>query len=482
MQKQKRIGRLQGPPPEGWTLRPCDAAVVSQIIKANHDRLSIDMVAGDPVEKTFVLEGLTSRLDAFASSFVVGNTGETQQGRFTGILHALFAASRLRNRSDVLGVMRECCEAVCARRPSLAHNLLQCLDSATGIDASSISRVQVLVEAAFCCAMKDVFFEDSQQGGGPIFLWADSSPLHGKDWFLSTMMWVKMDDVLSVGAAIRYLRVSPAIFAAGEQLPMLEAACLREEAGRAISQKVRFHRQMPMALGSGVSSVLHKMKCLMQKLWPEAQSAHLMQSMLRRLAGACVDMGTEMAMPDLSGPELADLFPSWLQGPLFLEDDSGMAAANPLPNAASNTHVLPNCLLVAGTCHIFHNLNSDIDTAMTWFESFVEGFMPLMYLLSRDQLRQRFVATCVRGSAWASCESLLTLRCPTHQTWRWGSLREALQCIMQRRRVLQATWDSNKFLNTKGDGSFGEVGSLDEGDSTLLKLDILSRTIKSKMF
>ena len=51
----------------------------------------------------------------------------------------------------------------------------------------------------------------------------------------------------------------------------IDAIAARDDAGKAIISCLRVHKQLPMGLGSGASSALHKFKCLLQKVWFECQ-------------------------------------------------------------------------------------------------------------------------------------------------------------------------------------------------------------------
>jgi len=237
-----------------------------------------------------------------------------------------------------------------------------------------------------------------------------------------------------------------------------------------------------MALGSGAASVFHKVKCLVQKIWPEAQSMQLLRDMLSRVRCACVDMGTEFAIPDLQGPDMADLLPSWLGGQTGLEPDAGDVVQGCRSPADTAAHILPNCMVCPGTCHILHNMSQDVDTPLSFFPQFLEGFGPLAYLLNRKHLRQRFVATCLFGTRHAGMAPLFkNATCPEHATWRWGSLGGALRFILKRKNALRAAWDARRF-SLAAEHCAGPGDHLDEGDKNRLKMETLTTTIKSRMW
>ena len=228
-----------------------------------------------------------------------------------------------------------------------------------------LSRVQVKVDAVLCCCVKDEFAEDN----GPLYLWADSSPQHGVDWFLSTIMYIYEADVVAVMDAVHVLVRTVSEFKLAsdsqDQDRADEIARERDAAGLYVLGHIHFHRQLPMAVGSGFTSVEHKLKCLIQKTIPEARSSHSSCNMFRRFRAACVDMGTELAIPDVAGLRVSDLAPAWMQPDLALQADAPQRSSPwvaGLPCEPTD-FLMPFCMLSAGTCHIMNNMASRVHTS-----------------------------------------------------------------------------------------------------------------------
>ena len=87
---------------------------------------------------------------------------------------------------------------------------------------------------------------------------------------------------------------------------------------------LRRHRQMPMALGSGATSLEHKLRCLATKFAHEAQTMDHLRTMAARVRSFTVDMGTEMGVSDACGGDITSYLPTWMQG----EGSSQMKACN----------------------------------------------------------------------------------------------------------------------------------------------------------
>lgn len=454
------VGRVKValPSSSDITLRPADAAFISELLKAHASTILANLTTDlDPAEFRFALEDTTLRLDVFASSSTQPGPSQVAKIRARSLIHAVFAASRLRNRGEIVKVMTNIAIAQFGGQQSRAAS------SAKSVvcDSSTISRAQVLIDTAFCCHMQSEFAEDAHSSADKrmFFMFADSSPLHGHDWLLSTLVRVRGRDLDAVCEAARLLKSSSNLFSGEEPTPeMYDMAQRRDAAQQTVARCMQFHKQVPVALGSGASSVLHKLKCIVQKMWPETQQKDLLLSVLSRSRGACLDMGTEA---------------EWMASMLDLEPDAkGPVDGATIGAAKESPWTLHNCLLSPGACHIMHNLAADVGQQLHWFASFLDGFRALMYLFSRQHLRERFIATC-------SMKTLFTAACPAHSEWRWGTLHGALKYLLPRRQALQSAWDQQTFLDAHRDG---QRQNLDDTDTGLPNLAMVTQTIRSNMW
>lgn len=181
-----------------------------------------------------------------------------------------------------------------------------------------------------------------------MYLWADASPQHGVDWFLSTLLWIPEAHVLDAVADAHLLAVSAQRFqdvvGSGEAIDdsreeLESIACERDAAGRRLRSSLKTHRQLPMGLGSGRSSVEYKLKCLLQKLYPESHSD--LSNILNRILACCVDLGTEASMPDVGGVTMGDLAPSWMSPDMALLPDGGHEQSGSAPPLAMQEATIP---------------------------------------------------------------------------------------------------------------------------------------------
>ena len=115
--------------------------------------------------------------------------------------------------------------------------------------------------------------------------------------------------------------------------------------------------------------------------------------MLGRIRCACVDMGAELGLAEVQGPREEDLLPRWLAGQFDLEPDAGGPEARPSAHGGGrHQQTLHNCLVVAGTRHILHNLTAGVASTLIWISKWMAGVRPLAHLLRHRHLRERFQA------------------------------------------------------------------------------------------
>lgn len=195
-------------------------------------------------------------------------------------------------------------------------------------------------------------------------------------------------------------------------------AAERDECCVFLKSNLHFHRQVPMALGSGCTSIDHKWRALSQKVVVEAKSS---PAVFARVSAACVDMGTEFAVPDAGGLTVRDVLPDWMCGSTHLQEDAGNLQGD--GDDGSLGFIMPYCLLAAGLCHILHNLVHDVDEVLSWWSSWIPAAKALAHLLHYDHLRKRMVQTMLRGTAYYDAlVHLFDNGCPLHTTWRWGNI------------------------------------------------------------
>ena len=148
------------------------------------------------------------------------------------------------------------------------------------------------------------------------------------------------------------------------------------------SDSILVHHQIPTAIGSGAGSVEHKTRCLIQQFLVEAKSAEHVTSIMSNIVATCLDMGTEMSIPDVVGPSAAEYMASWgyeADGHLEAdhEDLSEMPAAGAPARLGQNTPLMPKTMIIPGILHVLDNMVEQMNADLPGYESWLGGFKAL---------------------------------------------------------------------------------------------------------
>ena len=402
------------------------------------------------------LEEAVLKLEAFHGSKLLSSSDSSYQHET--IVAALCCSMKLRSRSQLAPLLRD---AIASMYPHID------LDRENRVPSgSTLSRKQLLVDAAYSCFWRDLL----QQHRGPMYVWADSSPQGGFDWLLSIVSLVKREDLQEVVQSADYLAGSVERFACAcetdDKDELAEIARKRHACGKFLKRAVKLHRQIPIALGSGFSSLEHKVKALCQKFWNESHGLQDLRRLLSRVRGVCADMGTESALPEVEGVDLKNFLPGYMcDDELFSED---MPLEGP---AEGDTYLMPSALLSPGILHIADSMTKDIDASLPFWIDWLGGFKAVTHLISAGHLRQRFVALCVKGTRFEWLEKVFDKGMPKPADWRWGTVCAVLPQILSLKHALQAVWNPGLFAKKTDDRG--------EEEKDTLNLDTLTSAIQS---
>ena len=142
---------------------------------------------------------------------------------------ALCAAMGVRRRADLC---RVACMAAGAVLPESQVDTIQSLFKVHSMSGATLCKRQINVDSAFCLMMKRHWV---CQNGGPIYLWADSSPQAGVDWLLSTSLFIDGSNLAGCVESASFLYASVSAFqeahAAGDVEVMEHIAVERHRHG-----------------------------------------------------------------------------------------------------------------------------------------------------------------------------------------------------------------------------------------------------------
>ena len=454
LKQSRRLG-VSAPPPE-LTFSSVHAEQIAYKIREFSAVCLASLDEDERAGATIDLEQMVCRLESFAKQFRSGRntlelTGSLAKGRridATTLVSSLAAAMKLRHRSQLKSTMR-----------SLFESLFPQCELDTGVwdrvpSGATLSRSQLLVDAAFCCFMRRRFAEHHS-----LYLLSDSSPQAGYDYLLSTCLMIKSDDLLACSKAARSLRSSweafLAAYKADDEDRMAAIAQERCEAGRILKEGLFVHRLLPMAIGAGASDLEHKSSALARALFAETQTQQEVCAVLSRVVSVTTDLGTEKGFAEMSGTRLREILPSWaLDGELEADADGGDGGDPDAEGEGETTDVyfLPRAVAVPGLNHITHNMCSDCNTCLTCWPAWLETFRPLVSLIHHKHLRQRYIATCLLGTRHEWMKKFFEAGLPTFAEWRWGSTVQVLEKLLPLKRHLQASWNESRFETARAAG------------------------------
>ena len=423
------------------------AQELSKFLRQWSGRILNDLEGDSRAECQLMLEGMVTRLDRM-SRRAVEKHGPVQRSRET-LLHALCAAMCLRDRSKLAETFRHTLGCVPGLLDGLGDQPLPSLPS-----ASQISESQIQIDAALCSYFKRKF-EAWSEGNCCVYMWADSSPQGGTDWLMSMMRIIEGSKLAGCVQAATFLEESLSDLAklttgseAVDELAERSANRIEEiiqerhAAGCFLKENIILHRQIPMALGTGTgaANLDQKLLCMCKKFIAETHRPSLTRAIMHCIRAFCTDLGTESAFAEqVEGFNFGDVLPQWMQDEGLQPDDGDFPGAN------DDNYIFANALPSPGLLHIAHNMCADVHKALSGYPRWLPQFKAVAQLLHHKHLRKRFIATCLLNTPWAWMASQLETAAPLPALWRWQTVQKTLPFILGKKRMLQLTWDPQKF-------------------------------------
>ena len=324
---------------------------------------------------------------------------------------------------------------------------------------TTMSRGSVYLDMAYLLYCQDKWKQDRHL----MFMWADSSPQSGRNWLMSMATPGRADKILEAASAATYLARTRSDWSDRWEALDLD---LEEHARmtKILNDTLSNHTFLPVALGSGKGKVEDKSSALLQALALECSSRAELKDRLDSIVAWTTDMGTELTVPLFQTMSFEKLLPSWLHQ--SFQSDVGGSDAEPdaqeLPEASS---LMPRSLIVPGGLHITDNLLTDMHTKLEYWDTFWSHLQPIVKLLEDRMYRERFLATCVRGTAAAEHEdSFQSMGMEKLYSKRWQVVIICLTKLLPMFTVFQQAWDETKYLadgDTDGNVARGVTEALD---------------------
>lgn len=345
--------------------------------------------------------------------------------------------------------------------------------------AASVQRAQLTVDLAY---MKHVASRRATSRA-MLFCWADSSPQAGEDWFISSYLEVEVSSVAAVLKCVHALQASVGAWHTAFQLdsrdPAREGHLQRISKERVactkrLSQLLRIHKQIPVAIGHRAAGLESKTHALLHALSMETPPTLPLQHAADQIMSITADLGVEVGISEASGGGVGMYLPAWRASTLQPDPEE--------PSADETQQPLRHALLMPGALHVIDNMEHSMDKHLQNWDWFIEGLSALTNLLGNKHTRERFLAMCIRSvPEFKHHEPLFRTNTTTTVKWRWGSVCQVLGDILRLRGGLVEAWSPQRYMQgfkVTAQAAVGE-GQQQPGDNDPLDLELLTRTVQS---
>jgi len=396
------------------------------------------------------------RLDIVAASLAPPRRDEHQAKLGEQTVAILRSAALLRSRSNLYFVLERALPAV-APSCFLPEMLAKMKSESKPWGAAQVSRSHLLVDAAFINVLRDT--GDFQNAS--VYFWADARLQGSFDWLNLVFSYVKDDEFYEIHSSMHWLeasqdgsdrdRNSQRDLLDPDGHSLLRAAQERSEKGRSLLRNVKRHCpcQVPVALGSRMSSLAHNVRGICHGSYLEQASRAAMRLFMLGICSFTVDSGTEADISNFRSMDFTRVLPPW-QTSGDLEADAGLDV-EPL-DAEDNVEnhlkfLLPKAIVVAGMMHICDNMTKDMQVVLVYWTTWLKGLQILQSLFCKTRSSERFLKKCILSRecferfAW-----LFESDMPTTIDWRWGAVVKVLRSLLlEKERVFRAAWDATLF-------------------------------------
>ena len=303
LRRSDRLGSFA--PPPALSFGAAQASKIAETLRS-FAPLALDNLQDDDdrAGQQFELEQMVCQLDSLVTS--AKPPPPLQRVDANLLVSSLAGAMHLKDRSRLRAVVRsvftaafpecEADEAAWSRLPS----------------GPTLSRSQMLLDAALCCYMRKQFLELRAS----IFMLADASPQAGHDYLLSTCLMINHATLERCAEAAKTMKASWDVFvdaySRDDHASMMEVVAQRQQWGEILKETLTVHRLLPMGLGSGATSLDHKARAIARAMLAETQSLPALRQTLMQVTSVTTDLGTESGLADLNGLLLKEIVPNWV--------------------------------------------------------------------------------------------------------------------------------------------------------------------------
>ena len=213
-----------------------------------------------------------------------------------------------------------------------------------------------------------------------------------------------------------------------------------------------------MTLGFAMTGVQDKVASVYWTHNVESYGPAHLQQCLDEYESLTTDLGgSEARLSEFRGNEasIESLLPEWARDPCSgvgpMQEEFGSEGAHISADfrarPCEGDHVLRNALPVAGTNHAVHGVDKYCNEGLSHYKQFLMDLHQVERLLTRPGRRERFVATCLKGTLYErSIPSFESFSMTLHEP-RWSFVVAFCQAVLPLIAVLRRAWNLEKYTS-----------------------------------
>ena len=408
------------------------------------------------------------------------------------MISCIFLKGHVKSTHKMPDVVRE---AVGVALPAEAESGdLQSMGMAVG-GRTQREQATFCLDLAYCL----VWRHQTRNASRAKWAWQDSSPQGMFNWLITRYKWCELYHVLPLIEAQDQLMTSHGgildSFNRGvddfePEIVSDSTKQKRRESNALIKSRIRFHLCIPITLGQGHTSIEDKCGGSVHQLAIDSYDIPHLEREHDEFISDTTDLGVEVGTADFHSPpgSLQTFLPEWFfrsKRQIGVDDGIvGFDGAQILPTPAQKIynaepgHLRRNAFPIPGCNHLLDSITRDTHHSLREFDSFLEDLHCIEQLLAEPGRRERYVVTCVLGTAWANEAKKLRMFKFTLYTKKWLNVVMFMQAAAHPVGIMRRTWREALYAKH---GRDKELSERDDGGGRGKKFQphLLTRVLRS---
>ena len=349
-----------------------------------------------------------------ASATCAGTALLTERQRAWRTISTIFLRGHVKSTHKMPDVVREAVGVALPAEPAESGDL-QSIGTAVG-GRSQREVATFCLDLAYCL----VWRHQTRNSSRAKWAWQDSSPQGMHNWLITRYKWCELPNVIplieaqnqlltSHGGVLDFLKRSSDDFE--PEIVSDSTKQKRRESNALIKSKIGFHLCIPVTLGQGHTSIEDKCGSSVHQLAVDSYDVPHLEREHDEFISDTTDLGVEVGTADFHMPpgNLQTFLPEWFfrsKGQIGVDD--GVVGAEVLPtpsekiNNAEPGHLRRNEFPIPGCNHLLDSITRDTHHNLRHFDSYLADLRCVEQVLAEPGRRERFIVTCVLGTAWAN--------------------------------------------------------------------------------